>query len=250
MDAGLPREAPTARSECGIENAQESQPLVWPEFTDHVLGVAMSGDGRWVVAGGSDGTVRVRDREHSGSEACGMARASGSSHGRRSEVTTRRRVVSGGSDGTVRIRDREHPNAEPQGWLGRQSFITSVAVSGDGHWVATGGDDGRLWVWNREHPEVPPLMLGRAMSCRLTACRWAETVGGSLRAKVMARSGVGVMDAEPILMSKACKFAARKPRSGAEWQLYLSDENYRETCPGQLRPDANSLPSPGGSAPQ
>jgi len=59
---------------------------------------------------------------------------------------------------------------------------------------------------------------------------------------------VGAIDAAD-LKSKACKFAARN-LSGAEWQLYLSDENYRETCPGQLRPDANALPSPGGSAPQ
>jgi WD40 repeat protein len=143
-------------------------------------------------------------------------------------------VVSAGSDGMIRIADHDHPESAPQGWLTPQSFLTSVAVSGDGLWVASGGDDGTVFLWNREHPKASPLMWrGHEISVNSVAVsrdgRWiivGQGDGTLLTAAVRASD----------LKAKACKLAARN-LSGTEWQLYLGDEPYRETCPGQLRPD-------------
>jgi WD40 repeat protein len=36
----------------------------WHAHRGQVTGVAVSGDGRWVVSGGDDGTIWIQDREH------------------------------------------------------------------------------------------------------------------------------------------------------------------------------------------
>jgi WD40 repeat protein len=120
--------------------------------------------------------------------------------------------------------------------LGRQSFITAVAVSGDGRWVATGGDDGKVWLWDREHLETPPLTwLGHESSVNSIAVsqdgRWL--MAGQSDGTLMV-GAIRVAD----LKAKACKSAARN-LSGAEWQIYLGGEPYHETCPGLHRPDVN-----------
>jgi WD40 domain-containing protein len=168
----------------------EATPVVWHSHSGMVTGVAISGDGRWVVSAGSDGVIRVRDREH--------------------------------------------PEAAPQGWPGRQALITSIATSGDGRWVGSGGDNGTVWVWDRKHLEVPPLMWrGHETSINGLALsrdgRWLISGQGD------GTLWIGMISAAD-LKAKACKFAGRN-LSGAEWQLYLGDEPYRATCPGQLRPD-------------
>jgi WD40 repeat protein len=169
--------------------------VVWHAHQGQVTGIAVSGDGHW--------------------------------------------VVSGGDDGTIWIQDREHPQAMSQGWHG-QSLITSIAVSRDGRWVASGGDDGSVLIWNRENPKAAPLVLqGHETSVNGVALsregQWLISGQGD------GTLWIGTMSAAD-LQAKACKLAARN-LSGAEWQLYLSDEPYRETCPGQPRPDSTDVTS-------
>jgi hypothetical protein len=89
-------------------------------------------------------------------------------------------------------------------------------------------------IWHREDPKTAPFVLqGHEASVNGVALsregRWLISGQGD------GTLWIGTMSATD-LQAKACKFAARN-LSGAEWQLYLSDEPYRETCPGQPRPD-------------
>ena len=51
----------------------DAEPIVWHAHNGLVTGVAVSGDGRWVVSGGDDGTIWIGDREHPQAAHAGMA---------------------------------------------------------------------------------------------------------------------------------------------------------------------------------
>ena len=109
-----------------------------------VFAVAVSADGRRVVSGGLDGTVRVWDLAtgvplhtltgHDGGVAAVAVSADG------------RLVVSGGLDGTVRVWDLA--TGAPNILTGHDRSVAAVAVSADGRRVVSGGLDGTVRVWN------------------------------------------------------------------------------------------------------
>jgi hypothetical protein len=113
-------------------------------------------------------------------------------------------------------------------------LITSVAVSSDGRWVASGGDDGTVWLWHREDPQTAPLMW-RVREASVNGLALSRDGRWLIAGQGDGTLWVGMVSATD-LKAAACKFAARN-LSGAEWQLYIGDEPYREICPGQLRPD-------------
>jgi hypothetical protein len=175
--------------------------FVWRAHNGLVTGLAMSGDGRWVVSGGVDGAIWVGDREH--------------------------------------------PQAQLEGRQSRQALIASLAMSGDGRFVASGGDDGTARVWRRDEPTAAPLMWqGHDASVNgIALSRDGRVLVAGQGDRTIWTGTVGVAD----LKAKACKLAARKLR-GAEWQLYIGNTPYRETCPGQARPGKSETPAANVSA--
>jgi WD40 repeat protein len=118
-------------------------------FTGHtnaVNGVAISADGRLVVSGADDRTVRVWDRA-SGQL---LHRLEGHTDWVRgvSISADGRWVVSGGDDKTVRVWDRASGKLLHQ-LEGHTRSVYSVAISADGRWVVSGGTDEMVRVWDR-----------------------------------------------------------------------------------------------------
>ena len=130
-----------------IQAAQWS--LLIPTHQGVIFSIAFSSDGKTIVSGGYDGTVRLWDLE--------TAKPIGEPMKGHERVVVSvaispdgKTIVSGGSDGTVRLWDRE--TAKPIGapMKGHERMVFSVAISPDGKTIVSGGSDGTMRLWDRE----------------------------------------------------------------------------------------------------
>ncbi|TDL18729.1 tricorn protease domain 2-containing protein [Rickenella mellea] len=116
---------------------------VFEGHTDWVTSVAFSQDGRCIVSGSDDTTIRVWDVETGVSQPFA---------GHTSSVTSvafsqdGRRIVSGSIDKTIRVWDVE--TGVSQIFQGHTGSVTSVAFSRDGKHIVSGSDDITIQVWD------------------------------------------------------------------------------------------------------
>jgi sterol desaturase/sphingolipid hydroxylase (fatty acid hydroxylase superfamily) len=133
-----------------------------------VLCVAVSGDGRHIVSGGADGTVKIWDAA-TGREERTLVGHRGFVH----SVAVSgdgRRIVSGSADRTVKVWDAANGQEELT-LTGHLAPVLGVAVSGDGGIVVSGSADLTAKVWDAAtgkekhtlHGE-PGAVLGVAIS--------------------------------------------------------------------------------------
>ena len=112
-----------------------------------VTSVAFSLDGRWIVSGSLDNTVRVWDAESGHQLRC--------LQGHEDWVTSvafspdGRRIVSGSYDRTVRVWHAES-GQQLCCLQGHENWVESVAFSPDGRRIVSGSDDETVRVWDAE----------------------------------------------------------------------------------------------------
>ncbi|KDR68085.1 hypothetical protein GALMADRAFT_1354883 [Galerina marginata CBS 339.88] len=132
-----------------IERFTEFASFVLKGHTGWVTSVAFSTDGRRIVSGSYDQTVRIWDAEtgkqvgepFGGQTACVWSVAF-SPDGKR--------VVSGSDDKTVRIWDAETGKQMGEPFRGHTNFVKSVAFSPDGRHVVSGSNDETVRIWDAE----------------------------------------------------------------------------------------------------
>ncbi|CDF33339.1 WD40-repeat containing protein [Chondrus crispus] len=140
-----------------------------------VVCVAMSGDGRRVVSGSEDKSVRVWDVErgaqvrealvgHTGGVLSVAMSGDGS------------RVVSGSDDTSVRVWDVEKGAQVGEVLVGHTDWVLSVAMSGDGRHVVSGSRDRSVRVWDVEKgAQVGVVLVGH------TGWVWSVAMSGDGR---------------------------------------------------------------------
>ncbi|MEV2213183.1 helix-turn-helix domain-containing protein [Streptomyces sp. NPDC050997] len=112
--------------------------------TRSVRALAFTPDGRKLVGGSFDGTVRVWDVRTDR-----LVEKYGTHGDSVMDVTLGRdgTLVSGSQDNTAQVRDLSRPDAVPLALTGHAGPVNAVALSPDGSTVVTGGEDRALRVW-------------------------------------------------------------------------------------------------------
>jgi WD40 repeat protein len=126
------------------------EPLqVWRGHIESVTSVSISIDGRTVLSGSDDGTIRLWDTDTG--QPIGEPLRSHTNLVRSVAFSPHsRRIVSGSYDDTIIIWDAQsgRPIGEPiQGHTGS---VLSVAFSPDGHQIISGSSDGTIRLWNAQ----------------------------------------------------------------------------------------------------
>jgi hypothetical protein len=136
---------------------QYNNTSTFTKHTDTVYSVCMSGDGRWIVSGSYDETVRIWSLENKTQEAALT--------GHTSYVNSvcmsgdGRWIVSGSSDNTVRI--WSVANKTQQAVLtGHTDSVSSVCISGDGRWIVSGSEDKTVRIWSLANKTQEAVLTG------------------------------------------------------------------------------------------
>ncbi|CDF36259.1 unnamed protein product [Chondrus crispus] len=149
-----------------------SETKVLRSFRGHrseVRCVAMSGDGRRVVSGSEDASVRVWDVETGAQVGEALV---GHTDVVRSVAMSGdgKRVVSGSEDKSVRVWDVETGAQVGDALVGHTGMVNSVTISGDGRRVVSGSWDTSVRVWDVETGErVGDALIGHTDSVESVA---------------------------------------------------------------------------------
>ncbi|KAI0046384.1 WD40 repeat-like protein [Auriscalpium vulgare] len=125
---------------------------------DKVVSVALSPDGKRIVSGSYDQTVRIWDTETGQQVGTPLK-------GHRFEVVSvafspdGRHVVSGSYDNTIRIWDAETGKLKGAPLKGHKLMVVSVAFSPDGRRVVSGWADHTIRIWDAQTGQVVGLPL-------------------------------------------------------------------------------------------
>ncbi|KAG8807414.1 POC1 centriolar protein A [Serendipita sp. 400] len=126
-----------------------ARPIIWAGHASNVYSVAYSLDGRYVVSGSSDKTIRIWDTETGAPVGEPLQGHTGLVQSVAYSLDGRY-VVSGSGDKTIRIWDTETgaPVGEPL--MGHTDRVWSVAYSPDGRYVVSGSHDKTIRIWDTE----------------------------------------------------------------------------------------------------
>ncbi|KIM28362.1 hypothetical protein M408DRAFT_329458 [Serendipita vermifera MAFF 305830] len=132
----------------GFDNWPPTQNVLFGH-TDDVTSTSFSLDGKRIVSGSADKTVRVWDAE--------TGQAVGAPLQGHSDVVTSvafspnsKRIVSGSDDKTVRLWDAETGQTVGAPFQGHDDAVTSVAFSPNGKRIVSGSWDNTVRVWDTE----------------------------------------------------------------------------------------------------
>ncbi|KIM23596.1 hypothetical protein M408DRAFT_332227, partial [Serendipita vermifera MAFF 305830] len=132
----------------------------WPAIQNILLGhtstvqsVAFSPDGRRIVSGSDDMTIRVWDAE-TGEVVAGPFQGHIERVNSVSFSPDGRRIVSGSDDMTIRVWDAETGEVVAGPFQGHIGRVNSVSFSPGGRRIVSGSDDMTIRVWDAETGEV------------------------------------------------------------------------------------------------
>ncbi|KAI5118072.1 hypothetical protein M0805_003661 [Coniferiporia weirii] len=134
----------------GIGKGKMWSPNLWTADVGSAVNcVAYSPDGRYIVSGSGDNTLRIWDAQIGNSVGDPLT---GHSLGINSVAYSPdgRHIVSGSSDRTLRIWDTQTGSAVGEPLIGHSGAVRSVAYSPDGRHIVSGSDGSMLRIWDAQ----------------------------------------------------------------------------------------------------
>jgi WD40 repeat protein len=120
-----------------------------PGHSGWVVSVAYSPDGKHIVSGSNDKTVRIWDAE-TGAAVCDPLLGHSGRVDSVAYSPDGKHIVSGSGDKTVRIWNAETGAAVCDPPPGHSGWVVSVAYSPDGKHIVSGSNDKTVRIWNAE----------------------------------------------------------------------------------------------------
>ena len=166
-EAAMYHVARTLRNRAGLlnvaEEKSEEELFTLKGHTQGVTSVAFSPDGKRIISGSNDTTVKIWDNV-SGQGALTLERANGSG----SSVSFSpdgKRIVSGGTDKSLKVWDTES-GLTVLILTGHSGGVNSVSYSPDGKWIVSGSDDLTLKLWDAKAGQEKFTLRGHGGSVR------------------------------------------------------------------------------------
>ncbi|WTL36054.1 NB-ARC domain-containing protein [Nocardia sp. NBC_01503] len=167
--------------------------LVMQGHTESIAAVAISADGRYIVSGGSDRSVRVWEGS------TGRLATTIDAH---SEVVSAvaispdgGRVVSGSFDGSVRVWNRASGRLE-RSLPVNSGYVYAVAITADHQNIVVGSGDSKVGVWSRAEAQLVLRLSDHARHVKAVAssedCRYVVSGGYDRTVRVWELAGGGL----------------------------------------------------------
>jgi WD40 repeat protein/transcriptional regulator with XRE-family HTH domain len=151
-------------------------------FTDTVLSVAFSPDGKTLAAGSADDTVRLWDVATHQPIGIPLINSPSTSVNSVAFSPDGKTLAAGSADGTIQLWDAATGRPIGVPFSNGQTSVNSVAFSPDGKTLAAGNVDGTVWLWDvaAALPTSSRLINGQAS---------VDSVAFSLDGKTLATGG-------------------------------------------------------------
>jgi WD40 repeat protein len=138
-------------------------------------------------------------------------------------------LASGSDDGAIRLLDLTVSVAPLQVLYGHKASANSVVFSPDGQTLASGSNDGTIRLWSLTFPEAEPIVIhGDKGTAGISSV--AFSFDGQTLASGSNDGTIRVWILLEELVEVGCSMVQRN-LTWEEWQRYLRDEPYRQTCP-------------------